>query len=152
MKLTARSNLFVTLAGIVSPAHAGLLRPMSRTHRALVQGSVVVVVVVVEDVVVMEEAALVVVTGAVAPSSYAPISHVAMPSPLPSSGRGKPRWSVAGGGQSFPPASIAGLPGKSAWVGVGPPLSCSGPSCGSMLTRSPGDAKPQALPLSRLCP
>ena len=41
---------------------------------------------------------------------------------------------------------------NSAWVGVGPPLSCSGPSCGSMLTRSPGPAKPQVSPLSRLCP
>src|SRR3989442_12182760 len=50
MKLTARSNLFVTLAGTVSLAQAGLVRPMSRTHRALVQGKVVVVVVVVEDV------------------------------------------------------------------------------------------------------
>ena len=38
--------------------------------------------------------------GAVPPTSYAPISQVAIPSPLPSSGRGKPRWSVAGGGQS----------------------------------------------------
>src|SRR5438876_1140143 len=41
---------------------------------------------------------VVVVAGAVPPSSYAPISHVAIPSPLPSTGRGKPRWSVAGGG------------------------------------------------------
>src|SRR5439155_18760473 len=90
--------------------------------------------------------------GAVPPTSYAPISQVAIPSPLPSSGRGKPRWSVAGGGQSSPPASIAGLPGNSAWVGVGPPLSCSGPSCGSMLTRSPVPVNPQELPLSRLCP
>ena len=29
------------------------------------------------------------------------------------------------------PAAMAGLPGSSAMVGVGPPLFCSGPSCGS---------------------
>src|SRR6266446_3685061 len=86
--------------------------------------------------------------GGCPPSSYAPISQAAIPSPLPSSGRERPRWSVAGGGQSFPPASIAGLPGESARVGVDPPLSCSGPSCGSTSARSPGSANPQVLPLS----
>src|SRR5439155_83254 len=149
MKLTARSNLFVTLAGIVSPPHAGLLRPLSRAHRAVVQGSVVVVVVVVEDVVVVEEPALVVATVVPGTNSYAPITQVAMPSPLPSAGREKPRWSVRGGGQSLPPASMAGLPGNSAWVGVGPPLPCRGPSRGSMSTRSPGPLNPEVLPLSR---
>src|SRR6266704_4442716 len=45
-----------------------------------------------------------------------------------------PRWSKKGGGVKFgAPASIAGLPGNSACVKVGPPLSCNGPSSGSVL-------------------
>ena len=45
-----------------------------------------------------------------------------------------PRWSKKGGGAKFgSPASIAGLPGNKAWVNVGPPLSCKGPSSGSVL-------------------
>ena len=45
-----------------------------------------------------------------------------------------PRWSKNGGGVKFGlPASIAGLPGNSACVKVGPPLSCNGPSIGSVL-------------------
>src|SRR4051812_26832354 len=45
-----------------------------------------------------------------------------------------PRWSKKGGGVKFgSPASIAGLPGKRAWVNVVPPLSCKGPSKGSVL-------------------
>jgi len=45
-----------------------------------------------------------------------------------------PRWSKKGGGVKFgSPASIAGLPGNKAWVNVGPPLSCKGPSTGSVL-------------------
>jgi hypothetical protein len=45
-----------------------------------------------------------------------------------------PRWSKKGGGVKFgSPESTAGLPGNSAWVKVGPPLSCSGPSIGSVL-------------------
>ena len=56
------------------------------------------------------------------------MSHLAVPSLLPSSNRRKPRWSV---GKSMPalsrhplglPASIAGLPATRAWVSVGPPL------------------------------
>ena len=31
------------------------------------------------------------------------------------------------------PASMAGLPVKSSWVKVGPPLSCNGPSLGVVL-------------------
>jgi hypothetical protein len=45
-----------------------------------------------------------------------------------------PRWSKKGGGVKFgSPASIAGLPRNSACVNVGPPLSCNGPSIGSVL-------------------
>ncbi len=45
-----------------------------------------------------------------------------------------PRWSKKGGGLKFgSPASIAGLPGNKAWVNVGPPLSCKGPSSGAVL-------------------
>ena len=45
-----------------------------------------------------------------------------------------PRWSKKGGGVKFgSPASIAGLPGNKAWVNVGPPLSCKGPSSGAVL-------------------
>jgi len=45
-----------------------------------------------------------------------------------------PRWSKKGGGVKFgSPASIAGLPGNNAWVEVGPPLFCKGPSIGSVL-------------------
>jgi len=45
-----------------------------------------------------------------------------------------PRWSKKGGGVKFgSPASIAGLLGNKAWVNVGPPLSCKGPSSGSVL-------------------
>ena len=45
-----------------------------------------------------------------------------------------PRWSKKGGGLKFgSPALIAGLPGNKAWVNVGPPLSCKGPSSGAVL-------------------
>src|SRR5690348_11596355 len=47
-------------------------------------------------------------------------------------GRSAPRWSV--GSRPAPgagPAARAGLPARSASVGVGPPLFCSGPSFGS---------------------
>src|SRR5204863_8213463 len=69
-------------------------------------------------------------------------------------GRGTPRWSSVGA--SFgSPASIAGLPCVSAWVQVGPPLSCSGPSSGSTPTRSvllyPASGQPLVL-RTRLCP
>ena len=49
-----------------------------------------------------------------------------------------PRWSVGGHRKSLP-ASIAGLPAPSASVGVGPPLSCRGPSRGSPLTTPVSD-------------
>ena len=63
-------------------------------------------------------------------NSKAPMSHAAVPSPLPSTTRGLPRWSVRRGsplasGQSGPPASMAGLPGTRAWVWVGPPFKAS---------------------------
>src|SRR5437764_1402338 len=45
-----------------------------------------------------------------------------------------PRWSSSGGPTKFgSPALIAGLPGNSACVSVGPPLSCKGLSIGSVL-------------------
>src|SRR5438105_15203042 len=44
--------------------------------------------------------------------------------------RTTPRWSTAGAPAGSPAAS-AGLPGNRAAVGVGPPLSASGPSLGS---------------------
>ena len=50
--------------------------------------------------------------------------------------RGKPcpRWSKKGGGVKFgSPVSMAGLPGKSSCVKVGPPLFCNGPNTGFVL-------------------
>jgi len=45
-----------------------------------------------------------------------------------------PRWSKRGGGVKFTsPVSMAGLPGNSACVNVGPPLFCNSPSSGSVL-------------------
>jgi len=45
-----------------------------------------------------------------------------------------PRWSKKGGGvKAGSPALTAGLPGNKACVNVGPPLSCNGPSIGSVL-------------------
>ena len=77
--------------------------------------------------------------------SYAPISQ------RPAWGRAIPRWSVDGQ-PLFVPALMAGLPGSSACVGVGPPLFCSGPSNGLVFVRSPLAFSPQVLPLSRLWP
>jgi hypothetical protein len=58
---------------------------------------------------------------------------MSIPLPLTRSNPG-PRWSKKGGGTKLgSPASMAGLPGKRACVKVGPPLSCSGPSIGSVL-------------------
>jgi hypothetical protein len=58
--------------------------------------------------------------------------------PLTTRSKPGPRWSKLGGGTNAgSPASMAGLPGKSACVKVGPPLSCRGPSTGSVLIRSP---------------
>ena len=54
--------------------------------------------------------------------------------PLTTRSKPGPRWSKKGGGVKFgSPASMAGLPGNNACVKVGPPLSCSGPSIGSVL-------------------
>src|SRR4029077_11217169 len=53
-----------------------------------------------------------------------------------------PRWSNNGGGVKFGlPALAAGLPGNSACVKVGPPLSCNGPSIGLVKSWSPGPVK-----------
>ena len=60
-----------------------------------------------------------------AQDSKAPISQPA-PRDL-----GWPRWSVAG------------LPGRSAWVKVGPPLSCRGPRSGTVLRMSVGSVRLQ---------
>src|SRR6478752_2451433 len=78
-------------------------------------------------------------------TSYAPMSQ--------GEKRGRPRWSVppSAAGQ-VPPASIAGLPGDRALVGVGPLLSASGPSCALVLRRSVDALKPQPDPASRLWP
>src|SRR5437870_4546206 len=84
--------------------------------------------------------------------SNEPISHIALPLASPSCGRVMPRWSVAGGGQSGLPASMAGLPAIRASVWVDPPLSASGPSFGSVLFTSPALAKPQLASLLRLYP
>ena len=81
-----------------------------------------------------------------APVSNAPISQAGP------CGRVTPRWSVAGGGQSGLPVSIAGLPSKSAWVKVGPPLFCSGPSLGSTLVRSVLESVQLPLFSTRLYP
>src|SRR6266567_8371990 len=58
-------------------------------------------------------------------ASYAPMSQFAP------CGRLMPRWSVAGHSASLTvSASMAGLPGCSASVNAGPPLSANGPSNG----------------------
>ncbi len=63
-------------------------------------------------------------------NSYAPIEQCVAPAP----GRTKPRWSrpLTGGASQMllSPASIAALPGCSAIVCVGPPLSASAASLG----------------------
>ena len=61
------------------------------------------------------------------------MSHRAVPSLLPSTFRGKPRWSVCKSAPELSwqplglPASIAGLPATRARVWVGPPLFFRGP-------------------------
>ena len=57
------------------------------------------------------------------------MSRVA-PAEPPAGGRSPPRWSS--GGPAALPVSMAGLVERSACVSVGPPLSASGPSCGSV--------------------
>jgi len=79
------------------------------------------------------------------PSSKDPMSHAAP------CGRETPRWS-AEGHESVSPLSMAGLPAESAWVRVGPPLSASEPSCGSVVEMSPVPVSPQLPSESRLCP
>src|ERR1035438_1171966 len=64
-------------------------------------------------------------------------------------GRAMPRWSVVGAPAEVP-ASIAGLPDNKAMVMVGPPLSASEASLGSIgdaaePTRSPGATNPLLL-------
>src|SRR3954453_3565682 len=66
-------------------------------------------------------------------------------------GRGTPRWSVAA--QPIePPALIAGLPGRSARVSVGPPLSARGARRGLVLGRSLGSLNGQDRSPARLWP
>jgi hypothetical protein len=67
-------------------------------------------------------------------NSYAPMSQAAP------CGRATPRWSAP---EQAPAASMAGLPARSARVGVSPPLSASGPSIGSSPKRSPLDPTTQ---------
>ena len=64
----------------------------------------------------------------------APSPPVAFVSSGSSTGRRTPRWSVAT--PELEPLSIAGLPNSNACVWVGPPLFCSGPSCGLALMMS----------------
>ena len=67
-------------------------------------------------------------------------------------GRGMPRWSVSGQAV-LSPASTAGLFAGRACVQVGPPLSCKGPSSGSVPGREPlVGSKPQEVSEDRLCP
>src|SRR5689334_20299223 len=63
--------------------------------------------------------------------------------------RGTPRSSVVS--QAVPPVLIAGLPGSSEWVGTSPPLLASGPSRGSVLSRSP-PPPPQVASVLMLLP
>src|SRR5438445_8272743 len=72
--------------------------------------------------------------------SNAPMSlaspPLALEIPGKSTGRGKPRWSVLAAREGITlrfPLSMAGLLVKRAWVKVGPPLFCHGPSFGSVL-------------------
>ena len=61
--------------------------------------------------------------------------------------KGVPRWSCSGGTAKFgSPMLMAGLPGNSACVGIGPPLSAKGPSRGSMLPSPLGS--PMRFPFS----
>src|SRR5512143_933291 len=60
------------------------------------------------------------------------MSHTRVPSPLPSTGRGEPRWSVEGQ-EALSPASMAELPACSAIVWLKPPLSARSASSGLLL-------------------
>jgi hypothetical protein len=81
--------------------------------------------------------------------SKAPLSQV----PPGGWGRATPRWS-AEGQRELSAESIAGLPSRSAWVSVGPPLSASGPSPGSAtpVMSLVSGGKRQLPSLSRLWP
>ena len=76
-------------------------------------------------------------------NSYEPMSQIALPSPSPSMGRTKPRWSVVKGAPRLSlqppglPPSIAGLPDSSACVCVGPPLFASASRSGSLTVTGP---------------
>lgn len=72
--------------------------------------------------------------------SKAPGSHCAP------CGRAAPRWSVTAQDASSP-ASMAGEPGSSAMLRVGPPLSASGPSSGSPVTEGKQIADPSSTTL-----
>src|SRR5438128_423719 len=67
---------------------------------------------------------------------------------VPPTMRGKPRWSVSGA-SVLSPALIAGLPQSKAWVKVGPPLSCSGPSLSIATVRLHSALRPGGTPGSR---
>src|SRR3954452_2557930 len=70
-------------------------------------------------------------------ASYAPLSHSAVPSPLPSKGRGSSRSSVGGGGQLLAGTlSIAALPPTSACVFAAPCGAELGPVTGPPLSAS----------------
>src|SRR5215510_8040566 len=84
------------------------------------------------------------------------MSQRATPSLFPSIDLGNPRWSVKiftpklSWQPRGSPASIAGLPGSSACVWVGPPLFCSGPSLGSAKGGNGGPSTVQFTTPSRL--
>src|SRR6266850_1424772 len=63
-----------------------------------------------------------------------------------------PRWSVGALQKESGTASMAGLPGSSACVAVGPPLFWSGPRFGGVLGRSPAPVRLQVPSPSRLWP
>jgi hypothetical protein len=75
------------------------------------------------------------------------MSQTALPSPLPSAGRASPRWSTSGQIEPLP-ASTAGLVPAMECVGDGPPLSASGPSCGSTPSWSDGPSSAQVPSVS----
>jgi len=99
------------------------------------------VVVVLDEFVVVVVVASVVVVVVVSWTSNAPMSMRL----FTTRGKPEPRWSSDRGGvkelgsNAGSPASMAGLTGDNdnACVKVGPPLSCNGPSFGSVLRMSP---------------
>src|SRR5687768_17320441 len=77
------------------------------------------------------------------------MSWMAVVSPLPSSGRVTPRWSVAGAPELVP-ASIDGLPVRRAWVEVKPPLLARLPKFEVVAEISAPAEKPHVPSLFRL--